>query len=96
MTVKMRGNDGRKPFGYLPTLVFAEGVRPVVQVKNQNTGEVLYTIRVDSNRFDAPVYESGKYSVLIDANKPSLNGKVISNFLPGKKGRGSIKVDLNQ
>ncbi len=95
ITVKMRENDGRKPFGYLPTLVFPKGLRPVVQVKNQNTGEILYTVRVSTDRFDAPVYQSGKYSVLIDANKPDANKKVISNFLPGKKGRGEIKVDLN-
>ena len=94
LTVKMRDNDGRKPIGYLPTLVFPKDTRPVVQVKNQKTSEILYAVRVSSNRFDAPVYESAKYAVLVYPDNPKSDKKVISDFLPGIKGRAEIKIDL--
>ena len=41
----MDDNDGRKVAGYLPELVFEGGANPVVQVIEEATGEILYTVR---------------------------------------------------
>lgn len=70
ITVDYRDNDGRNVFGYLKEVV-SKGEPPVVQVANEASGEVLYTVRASSNRFKPPVYAAGKYTVRIGADQPT-------------------------
>lgn len=56
---------GKKPYGFLPTLVI-EGMKdPVVQVVSELGGDVVYTIRVSGSRFTPRVFRSGSYSVRV-------------------------------
>ncbi len=59
ITITMDANDGRKVTGYLPELLFTDVTNPVVQVIDQGTGEMLYTVRVKGKRFQPRVYGSG-------------------------------------
>ena len=68
----------------LPELVFAEAERPVVQVIEEATGEILYTVRANSNRFKPPVYSPGTYQVKVGIAKPNL--KSIAGLTPLKPG----------
>ncbi len=70
ITVAMEDNDGRKPAGYLPMLVFKGVMNPVVEVIAEATGEILYTIRVQGDRFQPRVYAPGKYTVKVGRNSP--------------------------
>lgn len=70
VTVKMEANDGRKIAGYLPELVFAKGRRPVIQVIEESSGEIIYTVRAWEDRFQPRVYTPGRYTVKIGAGKP--------------------------
>lgn len=70
MTFNYRDNDGRTPVGFLPEVVAAEGKRPVVQIIEESTGEVLYTVRSKSNKFRPPVYSAGKFTVKVGSEKP--------------------------
>jgi len=70
ITINTDANDGRKIVGYLPELVFEKGVTPVVQVMEEKTGEVLYTVRSQTSSFKPRVYAQGKYTVNIGRNKP--------------------------
>lgn len=72
ITINYRDNDGRKPVGYLPELVVSGFDRPVVQVIQNATGEILYTVRAASNRFKPPVYATGEYTVKVGKDKPNL------------------------
>lgn len=70
ITVDMAANDGRKPVAWLPELIF-EGVQnPVVQVLAEATGEVLYALRVQGERFQPPVFAMGDYTVQIGTERP--------------------------
>jgi hypothetical protein len=71
ITVAMDANDGRKIAGYLPELIFPEGSRPVVQVVNEATGEILYTVRSASAKFQPRVYAPGKYTVRCGPDLPT-------------------------
>ena len=66
-----RDNDGRAPVGFLPELVVKNIKRPVIQVVNETTGEMLYTVRSQSNRFRAPVYSGGTFTAKVGKNKPT-------------------------
>ena len=44
----------------------------MVQVIEEATGEILYTVRAASNRFWAPVYASGNYTLKVGKQKPDM------------------------
>ncbi len=93
ITVAMDANDGRKVAGWLPELVF-EGIEdPVVQVVEQKSGEVLYTIRVQGTRFQPRVYSSGVHQVKIGRNRPDI--VTLTDLAPQPKsaaGQRTIKI----
>ncbi len=72
ITVEMEKNDGRKVMGYLPELIFKGSQHPVVQVIEEKTGEILYTVRIKSERFQPVVYAPGSYMVRIGTNKADV------------------------
>jgi hypothetical protein len=91
ITFNYRDNDGRIPIGYLPELVIAGTEHPVVQVINDETDEILYTVRSDSNRFKPPVYAAGKYTMKVGKDKPNL--KSFSGLSPIPTGDSS-KIEI--
>lgn len=93
ITISARDNDGRKPVGYLPRLIFDGDQRPVVQVVNKTTLEMLYTFRPASNTFDCPVYTDDEHFILIGKNKPG-KGVMYSKLFAGEKGASTMKVKL--
>ena len=71
ITVAMEANDGRRVAGWLPELVFAGAPNPVVQVIEEATGDILYTVRAQGGRFHPRVYSTGKHTIKIGADKPT-------------------------
>lgn len=70
ITVDMQANDGRKVAGYLPELVFEGAADPVVQVIEDSTGDLLYTVRVSGSRFQPRVYALGTHTVKVGRDRP--------------------------
>jgi len=70
ITVRIDDNDGRKPTGWLPELVVSGAKNPVVQVLEESSGEVLYTIRVVGTRFRPPVYSAGPFTLKVGRDRP--------------------------
>ena len=68
ITVKLRDNDGRKPVRTLPPVEVKGVPRPVVQVIEVDSGEILYTVRVESG-FAPPVYSTAKHIVKAGRDK---------------------------
>ena len=70
ITVSWDDNDGREPAAWLPELVFDPGVRPVVRVVEEQSGETLYVVRVPGPRFRPPVFAHGKYTLTVGRDRP--------------------------
>ena len=70
ITVSWDDNDGREPAAWLPELVFDPGVRPVVRVVEEQSGETLYVVRVPGPRFRPPVFAPGKYTLTVGRDRP--------------------------
>ncbi|MEZ6095068.1 MAG: hypothetical protein R3C03_12705 [Pirellulaceae bacterium] len=68
MTVDTTDNDGRKVFGFLPTVVAPVGVEPVVQVIDERTEEIVYTTRAKSNSFKPRVYADSLFTIRVGLN----------------------------
>lgn len=71
ITIKESDNDGRRVVGWLPELVFETGLRPVVQVIDEASNEVLYTVRTSGNRFQPRVYSDGRFGVKVGLDRPT-------------------------
>jgi hypothetical protein len=77
ITIDVADNDGRQPQAWLPELRFAGVENPVVQVVEEASGDVLYTVRIRGDRFQPPVYALGKYTLKVGRDRPDgkeLNG----------------------
>ncbi len=99
ITVNMRDNDGRSPVGHLPELVVSGASQPVIQVKNEQGGEILYTVRAASQRFRPPVYADGTYTVKIGRDRPDLKTATGLKPMLGEAKAGApeaLVVDLNK
>ncbi len=70
ITIDLDDNDGRQVVGHLPAIELAGVERPVVQVTDENTGEVLYTVRAPSASFRPPVYSEGPFTVRLGQDRP--------------------------
>ena len=70
LTISSDENDGRKPIAWLPELVFEGMQNPVVQVIEEKSGEVIYTLRIQGNRFAPPVFAAGEYTIKTGRDKP--------------------------
>jgi hypothetical protein len=93
ITVAQDSNDGRKVAGYLPELIFGAGKNPVVQVVEEKSGEVLYTVRAQGGRFQPRVYAKGKHTVKIGPQKP--DAKTLAGLEPKPKASaGKLKVSI--
>jgi hypothetical protein len=93
ISIEMADNDGRRPAAWLPELRFENLVNPVVQVVEEKTGEVLYTVRVSGARFQPAVYAAGKYTVRVGRDRPT--GTTISGIeATDKSAAGTREVRL--
>jgi hypothetical protein len=90
ITVAMDANDGRKVMGWLPELVFEGTANPVLQVIEEATGDILYTVRAQGNRFQPRVYAPGKYTVKIGRNKP--DAMTLPGLEPGPKAAAGQRI----
>jgi hypothetical protein len=64
-TIHQFDNYPRKPAAYLPTLKFVGAVDPVVQVIDESSQEVLYTVRAQGDSYRPKVFKPGSYTVKI-------------------------------
>ncbi len=65
MTIRMLDNYARKPVAWLPTLKITGLINPVIQVRAEQGGEILYALRVHASEFRPMVFAPGKYTIQV-------------------------------
>jgi alkaline phosphatase D len=58
-------NYGREAVAYLPTLEVTGMTNPVVQVLREETGEIVYSLRIKGTSFKPKVFAEGLYTVRV-------------------------------
>ncbi len=59
-------NDGRAAVADLPTVVVADMTKPVLQITVEDSGEILYTLRITGSRFRPRVFNrAGPYTISV-------------------------------
>lgn len=64
ITVTQEDNYAREAVAWLPTILGPEDSRPVVQVAESKTGDVLYTLRVKGLPWQPKVFAEGTYTMI--------------------------------
>jgi len=85
-TIRQQDNYGRKPVAYLPTIQVSGMANPVVQVIDESSGEIIYTIRINATSYRPGVFKDGTYTVKVGAigtaKTKTLTG--LSSFSPDR------------
>ena len=63
ITIDQQDNFGKRPTAYLSEIIVEGATDPVVQVVEDSSGEVLYTLRIEGSRFRPWVFVRGLYTV---------------------------------
>jgi hypothetical protein len=66
ITINQEDNYGRKAVAYLP-IIEVSGLTfpPVIQIIEEETGEIIYTIRAKENTFKPKIFKTGKYTIRV-------------------------------
>jgi hypothetical protein len=63
ITIKQTDNYGRRITGWLPE-VETQGLNdPVIRIISEDTGEIVYTLRIKGNKFQPGVFNYGTYTI---------------------------------
>jgi hypothetical protein len=62
-------NYGRKAVAYLPTLQVTGQANPVVQVIDEATKEIVYTLRINGTSWRPKVFKAGTYTIRVGEGK---------------------------
>ncbi|MDP7267913.1 MAG: metallophosphoesterase family protein [Pirellulales bacterium] len=89
ITVAQRDNYGRKPVAYLPPLAFEGATDPVVQVIEEKTGNILYTLRIKGHTFQPWVFAPGRYTLHVGEGEQR---RTIRGLRAGSKDQASPLV----
>jgi hypothetical protein len=68
---EQRDNYGRTPTACLPALAITGMVDPVVQVVEESSGEIIYTLRIEGTHFAPAVFAPGRYTLHV--GEPGTN-----------------------
>ncbi len=84
ITIEQQENYGRQAIGYLPKINVNGLHDPVIQVLNQHTEELVYSLRMNGQSFRPKVFEEGRYKVRV--GDPDKNQwQEYDNLSPGQR-----------
>lgn len=65
IVINQLDNYGKKAEAWLPQVRVSGIVNPVIQIFKQTTGEMVYTLRMNSQFFQPKVFEPGLFSIMV-------------------------------
>jgi hypothetical protein len=93
ITINQQDNYGRKAKAYLPTLEIKGMKDPVVQVIEEKSGDVVYTLRISGTSFRPKVFHDGAYTVKVGDMPGKMKTLAGIKALPLNK-EETLKVEL--
>ncbi len=92
-TIDVTDNYGRKAAAYLPTIQVQGSADPVLQVIDERSGEIVYTLRIHGNRFKPKVFRPGNYTVRLSTDDGKKTERTGIKSVPDDD-QQTIKIEL--
>ena len=93
-TIRQQDNYARKPFACLPTIEVAGMPNPIVQVIDESTGEIVYTLRINGTSYTPKVFQNGPYTLKV-GQQHADKVKTLTHMYPlAPDQTGTIKVEF--
>jgi len=93
ITIAQADCYGRKAAAWLPALKVSGAADPVVQVVDEATQEIVYTLRIKGTTFRPKVFKLGSYSIKV-GELGSKRVKVLRGVKATEKPSGELDVNL--
>jgi len=90
-TIRQLDNYGRQATAYLPTLKISGMDDPVVQVIDESSGEIVYTLRINGNEFRPKVFSKGTYTIRVGEQPDAMKELTGIEALPPEE-EGELEV----
>ena len=92
VVLHQQDNFGKKAAAWLPEIRVSGMTDPVVQVIREDTGAVVYTLRIAGTRFQPKVFAPGFYTLKV--GDPDTKGFQVLRHLQARKGKkiGNLEV----
>ena len=83
VTINQADNYNKIPAGFLPAIDVTGTRDPVVQVIDEKTGKIVYSLRIEGTAFTPKVFKDGTYTLKI-GDPPKIPFKTIKHLRPKK------------
>jgi hypothetical protein len=94
ITINQMDNFGQSAKYYLPNLNISGLTDPVVQVINENTGDIVYTVRIKGHTFTPRVLKSGSYSINVGELNTAKQKNLKNIVALSSKSKKEIQIDF--
>lgn len=94
ITVTQEGQYDREAAAWLPTVVVTGMSDPVIQVRQEATDEVLYTLRIRGARYRPRVFHPGGTYTLVVGEPGTDRLRRLTGVVPSENEAATIEVDL--
>ena len=84
----------RDAAAYLPEVVVTGMIDPVVQVVEEGTGEIVYTVRAQGDRFHPRVFAAGGAYTLVIGEPGTDRLRTLTGVTPTDDEDATLEVDL--
>jgi len=81
-TISQFDNYGRKASTFLPTISIEGIENPVIEIKDEKSGELVYCVRISGIEFKPKVFKQSSYEIKLTDTKRDIT-KVLNGVLPG-------------
>ena len=93
-TINQLDNFNKAAFDYLPTIQVEGTSNPVIEITDEKSGDLVYSVRINGNSFQPKVFDPGLYTVVVSDPEKELERVFSGVSVPGADGQ-TIQVNLN-
>jgi hypothetical protein len=93
VTINQEDNYGRQAFAYLPTLTLTGREDPVVQVVEEASGEIVYTLRINGDSYRPRVFAEGSYTLRVGEGETAQVFEGVEPLRPGESATIEVVFD---
>jgi alkaline phosphatase D len=91
VTIDVAETYGRKAAAYLPTLNVSGATDPVVQIVDEVDGEIVYTVRIEGQRWRPHVFAPGTYTIRV-SDPDGRRERTLSGVIAAADGADALEV----